>query len=146
MGEVRIVWDHSKSLLLTTWWMRIALVVWCALAVVVPVRFFMQRLTLDVLLLFAVLFVPVLLAFYGLHKMLHNIQQGVIFSTENTASLRLVSWACFFAAVFLLVAAFQWPILIVASGVIGFLGLFVRVIKNMLSEAIVLKEENDYTI
>lgn len=146
MGEVRIVWDHSKSLLLTAWWMRIALVVWCALAVVVPVRFFMQRLTLDVLLLFAVLFVPVLLAFYGLHKMLHNIQQGVIFSTENTASLRLVSWACFFAAVFLLVAAFQWPILIVASGVIGFLGLFVRVIKNMLSEAIVLKEENDYTI
>lgn len=140
------MWDHSKSLLLTAWWMRIALVVWCALAVVVPVRFFMQRLTLDVLLLFAVLFVPVLLAFYGLHKMLHNIQQGVIFSTENTASLRLVSWACFFAAVFLLVAAFQWPILIVASGVIGFLGLFVRVIKNMLSEAIVLKEENDYTI
>ena len=29
---------------------------------------------------------------------------------------------------------------------IGFLGLFARVIKNMLAEAIVLKEENDYTI
>ena len=140
------MWDHSKSLLLTAWWMRIALVVWCVLAVAVPVLCWMQRLPLDMALLFGVLFVPVLLAFYGLYKMLHNIQQGNIFSTENTASLRLVSWACFFAAVFLLVSAIRWPILIAASGVIGFLGLFVRVIKNMLSEAIVLKEEIDFTI
>ena len=140
------MWDHSKSLLLTAWWMRIALVVWCVLAVAVPVLCWMQRLPLDMALLFGVLFVPVLLAFYGLYKMLHNIQQGNIFSAENTASLRLVSWACFFAAVFLLVSAIRWPILIAASGVIGFLGLFVRVIKNMLSEAIVLKEENDFTI
>ena len=140
------MWDHSKSLLLTAWWMRIALVVWCVLAVAVPVLCWMQRLPMDMALLFGVLFVPVLLAFYGLYKMLHNIQQGNIFSTANTASLRLVSWACFFAAVFLLVSAIRWPILIAASGVIGFLGLFVRVIKNMLSEAIVLKEENDFTI
>ena len=140
------MWDHSKSLLLTAWWMRIALVVWCVLAVAVPVLCWMQRLPRDMALLFGVLFVPVLLAFYGLYKMLHNIQQGNIFSAENTASLRLVSWACFFAAVFLLVSAIRWPILIAASGVIGFLGLFVRVIKNMLSEAIVLKEENDFTI
>ena len=108
--------------------------------------FFLQKLSFDILILFGVLFVPLLLAFYGLHKMLSNIQQGIIFSAENTASLRLVSWACFFAAVFLLAAALRWPILIVASGVIGFLGLFVRVIKNMLSEAILLKEENDFTI
>ena len=140
------MWDHSKSLLLTAWWMRIALVVWCVLAVAVPVLCWMRRLPMDMALLFGVLFVPVLLAFYGLYKMLHNIQQGNIFSAENTASLRLVSWACFFAAVFLLAAAIRWPILIAASGVIGFLGLFVRVIKNMLSEAIVLKEENDFTI
>ena len=140
------MWDHSKSLLLTAWWMRIALVVWCVLAVAVPVLCWMRRLPMDMALLFGVLFVPVLLAFYGLYKMLHNIQQGNIFSAENTASLRLVSWACFFAAVFLLVSAIRWPILIAASGVIGFLGLFVRVIKNMLSEAIVLKEENDFTI
>ena len=143
---VHILWNHSKSLLLTTWWMRIALVVWCVLAIAVPVLCGMQRVPMDMALLFGALFVPVLLAFYGLYKMLHNIQQGVIFSIENTASLRLVSWAGFFAAVFLLAAALRWPILIAASGVVGFLGLFVRVIKNMLSEAIILKEENDFTI
>ena len=140
------MWDNSKSLLLTTWWMRIAMVVWCILGIAVPKLFFMQQIPFDILILFCLLFAPILLAFYGLHKMLSNIQQGLIFSVQNTASLRLVSWACFFAAMFLLIAAFKWPVLIFASGVIGFLGLFVRVIKNMLSEAIAIKEENDFTI
>ena len=140
------MWDNSKSLLLTTWWMRIAMVVWCILGIAVPTLFFMRQIPFDILILFCLLFAPILLAFYGLHKMLSNIQQGLIFSVQNTASLRLVSWACFFAAIFLLIAAFKWPVLIFASGVIGFLGLFVRVIKNMLSEAIALKEENDFTI
>ena len=140
------MWDNSKSLLLTTWWMRIAMVVWCILGIAVPTLFFMRQIPFDILILFCLLFAPILLAFYGLHKMLSNIQQGLIFSVQNTASLRLVSWACFFAAMFLLIAAFKWPVLIFASGVIGFLGLFVRVIKNMLSEAIAIKEENDFTI
>jgi hypothetical protein len=48
--------------------------------------------------------------------------------------------------VFLLAGACLQPVLLFASGVIGFLGLFARVIKKMLAEAIVLKEENDYTI
>ena len=143
---MRRLWDNSKSLLLTTWWMRIAMVVWCILGIAVPTLFFMRQIPFDILILFCLLFAPILLAFYGLHKMLSNIQQGLIFSVQNTASLRLVSWACFFAAIFLLIAAFKWPVLIFASGVIGFLGLFVRVIKNMLSEAIALKEENDFTI
>ena len=140
------MWDNSKSLLLTTWWMRIAMVVWCILGIAVPTLFFMRQIPFDILILFCLLFAPILLAFYGLHKMLSNIQQGLIFSVQNTASLRLVSWACFFAAIFLLIAAFKWPVLIFDSGVIGFLGLFVRVIKNMLSEAIAIKEENDFTI
>ena len=143
---MRILWDNSKSLLLTTWWMRIAMVVWCILGIAVPTLFFMRQIPFDILILFCLLFAPILLAFYGLHKMLSNIQQGLIFSVQNTASLRLVSWACFFAAIFLLIATFKWPVLIFASGVIGFLGLFVRVIKNMLSEAIAIKEENDFTI
>lgn len=101
---------------------------------------------MKLLLLFYVLFIPMLLVFRELYRMLHNIQQGIVFSEKNTASLRLISWACFFVAVFLLVAAIQWPILLVVSGVIGFLGLFVRVIKNMLTEAILIKEENEFTI
>ena len=133
------MWDNSKSLLLTTWWMRIAMVVWCILGIAVPTLFFMQQIPFDILILFCLLFAPILLAFYGLHKMLSNIQQGLIFSVQNTASLRLVSCS-------LNRQGFWKKLLIFASGVIGFLGLFVRVIKNMLSEAIAIKEENDFTI
>ena len=136
------MWNHSKSLLLTDWWIRIALAVWAVMAAGVPV--FCRDMVL--LVLFYLVFVPVLLALYGLHKMLCNIRKGIVFSHENTAALRMASWACFFAAVFLLAGACLRPVLIFASGVIGFLGLFARVIKNMLAEAIVLKEENDYTI
>lgn len=126
--------------------MRIALIAWCALLVIVPLLFWVQWITMDALLLFGVMFVPLFLVFRELYKLLHNIQQGIVFSVQNIASLRLVSWACFFAAVFLLIAAIRWPILLIVSGVIGFLGLFVRVIKNVLAEAIILKEENAFTI
>lgn len=140
------MWNHSKSLLLTVWWMRITVIAWCVLAFCVPLLFWLKWITVKLLLLFYVLFIPMLLVFRELYRMLHNIQQGIVFSEKNTASLRLISWACFFVAVFLLVAAIQWPILLVVSGVIGFLGLFVRVIKNMLTEAILIKEENEFTI
>ena len=136
------MWNHSKSLLLTAWWIRIALAVWVLLGAALP---FVYR-EPAVLVLFYLVFVPILLALYGLHKLLRNIQQGNVFIAENTAALRLVSWACFFAAVFLLVGACLWPMLVFAAGGVGFLGLFARVIKNMLAEAIVLKEEQDYTI
>lgn len=136
------MWNHSKSLLLTAWWIRIALAVWLGIAVALP--FF--RPTAAVLCLFYLIFVPVLLALYGLDKLLRNIQRGAVFAVDNLSCLRLVSWACFFAAVFLLVAACLWPVLLLAAGGVGFLGLFVRVVKNMLAEAIVLKSENDLTI
>lgn len=136
------MWNHSKSLLLTAWWIRIALAVWLMIALILPFAGWKSA----VLAMFYLLFIPILLALYGLHKMLHNIQNGIIFAAENTSALRLTSWACFFAAVFLLAGACLRPVLIAAAGVIGFLGLFARVIKNMLTEAIRIKEENDFTI
>lgn len=136
------MWNHSKSLLLTTVWVRLALLLWIGIALVLP----FLKLSSAVLVLFYLIFLPVLLALYGLERLLRNIQQGQVFIRANIAQLRLVSWACFFAAVFLLVGGCLWPVLVLAAGGIGFLGLFVRVIKNMLTEAVLLKEENDFTI
>lgn len=136
------MWNHSKSLILTAWWIRLALVLWILIAVCLP--FFQQQ--SGILVLFYLVFLPVLIALYGLNRMLGHIQQGIVFSVVNVSCLRLVSWACFFAAVFFLIGACLWPILLLAAGCVGFLGLFVRVIKNMLAEAICIKEENDFTI
>ena len=121
------MWNHSKSLLLTTIWVRLALLLWVGVAVVLP----FLKLSPAVLVLFYLVFLPVLLALYGLERLLRNIQQGQVFIRANIAQLRLVS---------------LWPVLILVAGSVGFLGLFVRVIKNMLTEAVLLKEENDFTI
>lgn len=136
------MWNHSKSLILTYWWIQIALILWLGLAVGI----LFLPLSRGMKILFYIIFLPGLFSLYGLWKLLKNIRAGEVFVADNVAQLRLISWACFFGASALLVAALQWPLLIFASGGIGFLGLFCRVIKNLLSEAIALKEENDMTI
>lgn len=136
------MWNHSKSLLLTAVWIRVALLAWIIIAVALP---FWQQ-SRAVLVLFYFIFLPVLLALCGLDRLLQRLRRGQVFSAENLASLRLVSWMCFFAAVFLLVGACLWPVFILGAGGVVFLGLFVRVVKNLLAEAIVLKDENDLTI
>ena len=136
------MWNKSKSLTLTVLWVKLALLFWL---VALPVVFFM-KIDSGIFAFFCLLFLPVLFALYGMDRLLSNITAGILFSEENISWFRLISWACFFAAVFLLAGACLWPVLIFASGAIGFLGLFIRVIKNMIAEAIELKNENDYTI
>lgn len=136
------MWNHSKSLILTYYWILIALVVWIGLAG----GMLFLPLTTSMKALFYIIFLPGLASLYGLWKLLKNIRSGGVFIAHNIAMLRLVSWACFFGASALLVAAHWWPLLVFASGGIGFLGLFCRVIKNLLAEAIAIKEENDMTI
>ena len=136
------MWNKSKSLTLTVLWVRLALIVWLILF---PTVFFMD-VDAGIFAFFCLLFLPVLTALYGLDRLLYNIKRGILFSEQNIGYFRLISWACFFSAVFLLAGACLWPVLVFASGAIGFLGLFIRVIKNMIAEAVELKHENDYTI
>lgn len=86
------VWNHSKSLLLTAWWIRLALLGWLLIAAALP--FF--QLERAMLVLFYIVFLPVLAALYGMERMLRNIQQGIVFASANVGYLRLISWACFF--------------------------------------------------
>ena len=82
----------------------------------------------------------------SMDKLLANIEQKNVFVQQNVEELRLISWGCFWAALILLGAFWIKVEFILVSGVIGFFGLLMRVMKNMLSAAIELKEENDYTI
>jgi len=88
----------------------------------------------------------VLLVF--LYKLLDNISKKKVFEKQNTNMLRLISWCCFLAAALL----FVWgslsfvEIVFVAGFTIGFLGLVLRILKNVFEEAVSMKDENDYTI
>ena len=61
-------------------------------------------------------------------------------------SLRRCSWCCMVVAAICLVftAALFYFLLVAAAA--AFMGLILRVIKNVFQQAMELKEENDYTI
>lgn len=92
------------------------------------------------------LMVPTAVALWSLYRLLHNISREQVFVEANVRCLRVLSWACYLAAsICLLSAAYYIPFLFVAL-MAGFMGLILRVVKNVFAEAVALKQENDYTI
>lgn len=90
--------------------------------------------------------VPAGLALYSLHVLLSNIAQESVFVDENVCQLRRISWCCIGAGlIFLASAAYYMPFLLLSAAA-AFVGLILRVVKNVFAEAVRLKAENDYTI
>lgn len=81
-----------------------------------------------------------------LYRLLWNIGKGVVFEDSNVSLLRKLSWCCFGITGITMVSGFYympwWFIMVCA----GFIGLIVRVVKNIMAEAVYLKQENDFTI
>ena len=135
--------ESSKSLRLSRYLLIAAMIGW-VLAVAAMWR--LWSVDKVYVLIYAANFLPVFLIFQAMLKFLDNIRLGEIFCEDNVELLRKVSWYALFSGIFLLLASLYQPIFLVCAGVVGFYGLLMRVIKNMLSEANLIKEENDYTI
>lgn len=89
--------------------------------------------------------VVALVALFCLDLLLQNIRKGKVFISENVALLRRISWCCFGIAIILFVS-YYYLLFIIAGIAAAFMGLILRVVKNVIEEAIVLKDENDMTI
>ncbi|MCL2046495.1 MAG: DUF2975 domain-containing protein [Oscillospiraceae bacterium] len=87
--------------------------------------------------------VSLLLLLYGL---LHRIGVGEVFVSKNTDCLRYISWCCFAGAAVSMASAFYWFPWCAIGVAAAFMGLIVRVIKNVVAKAVSLQEEADYTI
>ncbi len=71
---------------------------------------------------------------------------GQVFIMKNVVSLRHISWCCFLGAAICLVSAlyyFPWALVGVAA---AFMGLIVRVVKNVFARAVSLQDDADFTI
>ena len=90
--------------------------------------------------------VPAAAALYGLWRLLRNISEGEVFIGENVAILRLLSWCCIAAGLVCLFSALYYMPFLIISAAAAFVGLILRVVKNVFAEAVRLKDENDYTI
>lgn len=88
---------------------------------------------------------------YNLIRMLYSIHDNQVFIQPNVARLRRISWCCFgVAAVTLVVGVlpynpFTTPFLLVAVAA-AFVGLMLRVVKNVMERAVEIREENELTI
>ena len=83
---------------------------------------------------------------YSLMKLLFNIRKEEIFISENVRIFRIVSWCCFAIALITLIGGiFYMPFLIVAAAG-GFVGVLLRVLKNVMQSAVEIKQENDLMI
>ena len=89
----------------------------------------------------------------SLDKLLSNVKKSKVFDSQNVTLLRIISYCCFYAALvglvsYFVIAKIYMPmesLFILALGE-GFVGLIVRVVKNVFEKAIEIKEENDLVI
>ena len=141
-----------------------ALAVIAAVAVVIPFlnkflydHFFIGKLNDTGIIAFVILFylslLPVAVADLLLIGLLGNVRRGEVFTVSAVSKLRGISWCCFaeallligggvgFYRIFVLPRAF-----LVIAFAAAFLGIVLRVVKNVIEEASAIKSENDYTI
>ena len=89
---------------------------------------------------------PAAVLLWSLDRLLAALSRGEVFTAGNIALLRRCSWCCMVVAAVCLgftVALFYFLLVAAAA---AFIGLILRVVKNVFQQAMALKEENDYTI
>ena len=103
--------------------------------------------SVGIMVLDYLLLVPVAVANGFLVKLLLLVRDHLVFTDKAVSCLRTISWCCFIeAALCLITARVFFPAHYAAAFVAGFLGLVLRVVKNVIEEAVALKAENDFTI
>ena len=91
--------------------------------------------------------VPVGVADGFLVKLLLLVRRRQVFTDGAVSCLRTISWCCFIeAGLFVVIGVLFFGIDLILAFVAGFLGLVLRVVKNVIEEAVSLKAENDFTI
>lgn len=90
--------------------------------------------------------IPVAVALLDLRRMLDNIRRSEVFIPENVSILRRLSWCCVLAGAVYLISTLYYPTYILLGAAAAFMGLILRVVKNVFAEAVEIKTENDYTI
>ena len=149
------MWSEHKSLLLS----KVSVIIFATLLLLCAVfaPWIIDRLLLSSISAYAAgktLFlatiysgsVPAAALLACMYLLLHRIGSGQVFISKNTQCLRHISWCCFAGAAICLASSLYyvpWLAIGVAS---AFMGLIVRVIKNVVAKAVSLQDDADFTI
>ncbi len=149
------MWDEKKSIALSKLGVLIFMLLILAAAVFAPwmtawlINYSQAHLAGKELLFYLTLYsgcIPALLLLYELYQLLQRISKGEIFVLANVGGLRRISWYSILGGVICLLSALYYiPYLLIAFAA-AFVGIIVRVVKNVFAQAVELQQEVDYTI
>ena len=81
-----------------------------------------------------------------LYLLLHRIGKGILFVRKNVECLRYISWSCFAGAAICAASAFYYFPWVAVTVAAVFVGLIVRVVKNIFAAAVALADDAELTI
>lgn len=145
---------EKRSIAITSVLIKIAIVLCTAALFLMPyaakmyeqISFQRDNVTVSLLITFYVCAAFGFVILFVLNKLIKNIGSEKVFIDENVKLLKILSYCCFAIAVVTLIFARFRILVFVITFAAAFIGLILRVIKNCFTEAIRLREENDFTI
>lgn len=90
--------------------------------------------------------IPGFVLIFCMDKVLRNLRQGIVFDSRNVRLLRIVSNCCFAVCTVCLAGCVRIFFLGFVALAAGFVGLIVRIVKNVFSAAIDMRSELDLTV
>ena len=78
--------------------------------------------------------------------LLLRVKKGLVFTKESVSLIRGVSWAAVACGVLFASVGYMFYVVFAVAAAMLFLGLCVRVVKNVVEEATEIKSENDLTV
>ena len=103
----------------------------------------------DTVLLIICLYVcnvPGFVLLWCMDQLLRNLRQGKVFEDDNVRLLKNISICCFVVSVISLSLCARIYFLGVVALMTAFMGLVVRIVKNVFSTAIAMRSELDLTV
>lgn len=145
---------EKRSIAITSVLIKVAIVLCTAALFLMPyaakmyeqISFQRDNVTVPLLITFYVCAAFGFVILFVLNKLIKNIGSEKVFIDENVKLLKILSYCCFAIAVVTLIFARFRILVFVITFAAAFIGLILRVIKNCFTEAIRLREENDFTI
>ena len=148
------MWNSMKSVQLSLICTKVVIFLVIVCAIIMPTRIarYIDLLPIEMSVLYpfmAILYlccIPAMIALICLHMLLVNIKREEVFIRKNVKLLRIISWCCFLVAFIMAFAIYYYLLFGLMAVAVAFIGLILRVVKNVIEEAVRLKDENDFTI
>ena len=142
------MWNPSKSVLASSICTKLIIVIVIGFLIAAPClvkgyvvyAFKNPDIIIPLLVTIYACAIPGLISLFSLDRLLANIKAKNVFVEE------VISWCSFAVSAILFVFGFYYLLSLLVAIAAAFFGLILRVVKNVIEQAVIIKNENDFTI